>query len=141
MIYLVDYFLSIFKIIQVEKAHVHRFNFKRLSFTMTACAQNTVKAKQIDTSCCSWETEKSFPIFAGNIYCLGYRHTLSFTLQLTTINKENENPYILFFWGVSDLCCLAVPWYLHVFSPFGFSNLSKDWPFKKFETNVTANLN
>ena len=90
MIYLVDYFLSIFKIIQVEKAHVHRFNFKRLSFTMTACAQNTVKAKQVDTSCCGWETEKSFPIFAGNIYCLGYRHTLSFTLQLTT-NKENEN--------------------------------------------------
>ena len=69
--------------------------------TMAACAQNTVKAKQVDTSCYSWETEKSFPIFAGNIYCLGYRHTLSFTLQLTT-NKENENPHILFSGGVSD---------------------------------------
>ena len=38
---------------------------------MTAYAQNTVKAKQVDNFCCSWETEKSFPIFAGNIYCLG----------------------------------------------------------------------
>ena len=106
----------------------------------TACAQNTVKAKQVDNFCCSWETEKSFPIFARNIYCLGYRHTLSFTLQLTT-NKENENPHTLFSGGVSDLCYLALPWYFHFFSPFGFSNLSKDWSFKKFETDVTANLN
>ena len=68
---------------------------------MTAYAQNTVKAKQVDNFCCSWETEKSFPIFARNIYCLGYRHTLSFTLQLTT-NKENENQHILFSRGVSE---------------------------------------
>ena len=62
---------------------------------MTACAQNTVKAKQVDTSCCSWETEKSFPIFAGNIYCLGYRHTLSFTLQLTTRKMKIHTPFFL----------------------------------------------
>ena len=62
---------------------------------MTAGAQNTVKAKQVDTSCCSWETEKSFPIFAGNIYCLGYRHTLSFTLQLTTRKMKIHTPFFL----------------------------------------------
>ena len=30
---------------------------------------------------------------------------------------------------------------MHALSPFGFSNLCKDWSFKKFVTNVTANLN
>ena len=90
MISLIVYFLSIFEIIQIGKKHIFIDTILNVCLTMAACAQNTVKAKQVDTSCCSWETEKSFPIFAGNIYCLGYRHTLSFTLQLTT-NKENEN--------------------------------------------------
>ena len=107
---------------------------------MTACAQNTVKAKQVDTSCCSWETEKSFPIFAGNIHIL-LGLPAHFVFHFATNSKENENPHTLFSGGVSDLCYLALPWYFHVFSPFGFSNLSKDWSFKKFETDVTANLN
>ena len=84
-----------------EKKYMFLDSILNVCPAMTACAQNTVKAKQVDTSCCSWETEKSFPIFAGNIYCLGYRHTLSLTLQLTT-NKENENPHIPFSGGVSD---------------------------------------
>ena len=126
------------QIIQVKKVHVLRFNLKRLSCNDCMCTKYC-KSKTSRYFLLQLGDREKFSHLCGKHILLGL--PAHFVFHFATNNKENENPHTLFSGGVSDLCYLALPWYFHVFSPFGFSNLSKDWSFKKFETDVTANLN